>query len=80
MITVFNRKELCITYSMEEQARVRDILSAHNIDYTLSTFGNLCRSEVRGYPGMKHIAQTEYLFYVKKSDYDEAVALLDCKI
>ena len=31
MINVFNRKEVCITYDMAEQARVRDILKQNNI-------------------------------------------------
>ncbi|WP_352400484.1 hypothetical protein [Anaerotignum sp.] len=79
MITIFNRKELFITNSMEDQARIRDLLSAHNIDYTISTFGNLWRSEARGYPGMNNMAQTEYFIYVNRSDYDQAVAILDGK-
>ena len=37
MINVFNRKEVCITYDMAEQARVRDILKQNNIEYDLDT-------------------------------------------
>lgn len=65
---------------MEEQARIRDLLSAHNIDYTLSTLGNLMLSSQRSVPGMKDFTQTQYKFYVKKVDYEEAVAILDGKI
>ena len=65
---------------MEEQARIRDLLSAHNIDYTFSTFGNLMQSSYRGFPGMNDLAQTQYKFNVKKVDYEEAVAILDGKI
>ena len=32
MITIFNRKELCITFDFKEQARVRDVLAVNNID------------------------------------------------
>ena len=35
MITVFNRKELLITFNMKRQYEVRDILAANNIDYTI---------------------------------------------
>ncbi|WMI81701.1 hypothetical protein [Anaerotignum sp. MB30-C6] len=80
MITIFNRKELCITYSMEEQAKIRDVLSSYNIDYSLSTLGNLHISNSRGVPGMQDFTQTQYKFYVKKSDYEEAIAILNGKV
>ena len=37
MLTIFNRRELLNTFSMEEQNRVRDILSQHRIDYRIKT-------------------------------------------
>ena len=37
MITVFNRKELIVTMSMDIQAKVRDILATNNIDYSIKT-------------------------------------------
>lgn len=80
MITIFNRKKLCITYSIEEQANIRAVLSSHNIDYTLSTLGNILQSHSRGMPGMRDFTQTQYKFYVKKSDYEKATAALDGKI
>ena len=33
MITIFNRKELLVTFDMKRQGNVRDILSANGIDY-----------------------------------------------
>ncbi len=44
MITIFNRKELAITYSMKEQARIRDILTAEGIDYIIDTKGTVMRN------------------------------------
>ena len=37
MITVFNRIELVTTYSMEEQANIREKLKSNKIDYRLKT-------------------------------------------
>ena len=34
MITIFNRKELLVTMDMNQQANVRNILSANGVDYT----------------------------------------------
>ena len=33
MITVFNRKELLVTYSMELQSKARNVLNTYGIDY-----------------------------------------------
>ena len=35
MITVFNRKELILTLSLEQQSEIRYILEANKIDYKL---------------------------------------------
>ena len=77
MVTVFNRKELILTYSMELQAMVRDILSKHDIDYSISTMGNLWRT-TRGF-GFNPVTQTEYKIYVRRKDYEKAVFLLNEK-
>ena len=37
MITIFNRKELISTYSMEQQAQIRSLLAANNIPYYIKT-------------------------------------------
>lgn len=77
MITIFNRKELIITYSMEKQAKIRDLLSSHKIEYTISTMGNFWQSDTRGIGTMLPVsAQTEYKIYVRKADYEEALYLL----
>ena len=35
MITIFNRRELCIVFSMTEQSDIKNILSKNNIDYRI---------------------------------------------
>ena len=47
MICLFNRKELLTTVSMEQQAKVREILAANGIQYRVrarSNTGGLSRS------------------------------------
>ncbi|MEA5057017.1 MAG: hypothetical protein VB047_05600 [Anaerotignum propionicum] len=76
MITIFNRKELFITYSLEKQAEIRNLLSAHKIEYTISTMGNTWKANSRGF-GINTLAQIEYKIYVKKEDYEKAVFFLN---
>jgi len=74
MIHLFNRKELLITSSMEQQARVRDILDANHIPNRVRTSSNISRS--RGViPGMRMDLMYQYRIYVKRSDYEKAKAL-----
>lgn len=76
MITIFNRKELFIPYSLEKQAEIRNLLSAHKIEYTISTMGNTWQANSRGF-GINTLAQIEYKIYVKKKDYEKAVFFLN---
>ena len=82
MITVFNRRELLITMDMGMQSRVREILSANGIDYTIKVT-NLQNSSIfenkRGRFGSFGINQDysyEYKIYVHKKDYDFALKLI----
>ena len=43
MITVFNRKELLVTYSMELQSKARNVLNTYGIDYIVDTGGTAAR-------------------------------------
>ena len=70
MITIFNRKELVLTRSMEEQARVRGILAAEGIDYKVQV--NSAR--VRGINSADMLY--EYAIFVRKAEYDKAVYLI----
>lgn len=76
MITIFNRKELCLVFSMNEQANIREALSSNNIKYYIRTINNMSRSGgTRGRMGSfgQNIDLSyQYIFYVHKRDYDKA--------
>ena len=83
MITVLNRKELLVTFSMEEQNRVRDILAANGIDYRVKTVNPSARSYIggsgRGRSGSFGIDQNaayQYYIYVHSKDYERAKHLI----
>lgn len=83
MITVFNRAEVCITYNMDEQYRIRNILAANGIDYRVKTknltspslFGIGSR-ERHGTIGLNMDYAYEYIVYVHKKDYDLAMHVI----
>ena len=83
MITIFNRKEICITYDMNRQAEIRNILQGANIDYVIRTKNRtetmLVRGGTRAYTGSygnRQMMDYEYHIYVHKDDYEEAMYLL----
>ena len=88
MINVFNRKEVCITYDMAEQARVRDILKQNNIEYDLDTkriesplggqslISSPLGAQVSVNSDMSNRC-LEHKVYVKKSDYELAKKLIE---
>lgn len=86
MITVFNRREAAITHSMEEQARVREVLSGNGIDYTFrvinrtspSAFMN--RRAKTGTFGVNMDYAYEYTIYVHKKDFEAAKALIESRL
>lgn len=68
MITIFNRKELIITYDTAIQSKVRDILASDNIDYII---------KVRNvHPYALNLRSYEYKIYVHKKDYEQAGYLI----
>ena len=79
MITLFNRKELTVTFDLNEQARVRTLLAAEGIDYSVKTVNRLSASQISsgsrlrtGTYGQNTEAMIEYSIYVKKTDYERA--------
>ncbi len=74
MITVLNRKEICITHDIQEQMRIRDALRSHNIKYILRTRFASAHSFRRGITvGMNEQQMYEYKIYVHKKDYEAAL-------
>ena len=82
MLHILNRKELLVTFSLEEQARVRNLLHDHNIDYSVrsvnrnsaSAFASGSRSRT-GSMGNLQMDMYAYFIYVHKMDYERAKAL-----
>lgn len=71
MITIFNRKELCITFSMEEYVRVRQVLQRENIPYITDVFNHTSNSNL-GKFGENMDYANEYVIYVHKKDFERA--------
>ena len=83
MIMIFNRKELIVTASMKKQEEVREVLSKNHIPYEVKTVNRSSGSAlggrtraVTGTFGEKPEFMYEYILYVKKEDYEEAVSLI----
>lgn len=83
MITFLNRKEVFTTFSMEEQAEVRELFSREKIDYRLKVISRSSPSPVgrgtratMGSLGQDSQLDRQYLFFTASKDYDAAKALL----
>ena len=83
MITIFNRKEVCITYDINRQAEIRNILQGADIDYVIRTKNRtetmLVRGGTRAYTGSggsRQMMDYEYHIYVHKDDYERALYLM----
>ena len=82
-MNIFTRKELTSTFSMAEQARIREILSANNIEYTVKTVNRKSPSPISagsraaaGTLGENLQAELEYIFYVDKEQYEKVKHLI----
>ena len=77
MINIFNRKELYITFSMDEYVRIRGILNDNNIEYYVKTYGRDFWTRGRkGSFGMDMKSNYEYKFFVKRCDHEKALYLI----
>lgn len=77
MLTIFNRKELCISRSIESQAEIRDILQNNGIEYTFKIIdhNNYYGNEIATRAAYKS-REILYRFYVHKKNYDVALFLI----
>ena len=84
MITIFNRKEIFVTFDMNKQAEIRYLLQGESIDYVIRTKNRTGTMLVRGgttraYTGTygnQQMMDYEYHIYVHKDDYDKALGLI----
>lgn len=78
MITMLNRKELAVTFSLEEQAAIRTKLQDQGIDYTIKTVNRNSPSPIsqerayRGTFGQDPNLDCQYIIYVHKEDFEKA--------
>lgn len=78
MLTIFNRRELLVTLSLERQAEVRKILSANGIDYTVKITnrqGGIQRANMWS-AGFNQNFSWEYKIYVHQKDLEYALHLI----
>lgn len=79
MITIFNRKQVLVSFSMEKQAEAKNILDHNGIKYyekvinrrSASPFGGSTRSRTGSF-GEKTSYMYEYIIYVHKKDFELA--------
>jgi hypothetical protein len=83
MITIFNRKEVTVTFDLNEQSRVRTLLAGEGIEYSVKTVNRMSASPISagsrsrtGTYGQNTDLMTEYIIYVKKADYERALYLV----
>ena len=77
MITIFNRKEVYITFRPEDYARIKDILLCNGIEHYTKFGGNnaISGGRRRSYPIGGSFA-CQFTIYVHKNDYEKAVHLI----
>ena len=83
MITLFNRRELTITWDQARQAQIRAILSSHGIESTVKILdfpasSNACNryGHNAGTFGLNRDYLYAYRIYVRGRDYEEAEYLI----
>lgn len=69
---------------MSVQARIRNLLNDHNIDYSIKTINRTSASPIAaggrsraGNFGQKQDYMYEYVIYVQKNDYEKAAGLVE---
>lgn len=77
MIHIFNRKQLLITWNLQELSAIRDALTSNNIPYRVISRSNVRNSGLRtGVAGVRTDCMYQYYIYVKKGDYEKARYLI----
>jgi hypothetical protein len=82
MITILNRRELTITFSMEQLSKIKAALDSKQINYIVKTINRNSPSVFsdtrarNGSLGQNMNMTYEYIIYVHKNDYDYAQSIL----
>lgn len=82
MITVFNRKELITLVSMQKLFHVREALDNAGIESHVKSSGAMPFTAGRkhGIPFLDQDSAYTYTVYVRKDDYDPAVAAVQAAL
>lgn len=77
MLTIFNRQELTVTFSLKELNRIQNILAENNLEYRVKSClkGGIDRARM-GSMGMNPEQMQEYIIYVHKDDLEMAARLI----
>ena len=70
MLTVLNRKELCITFSIEQQSKIRESLVQYRIPYTVNEITPSAPG--LGTVDLEKECISQYIIYVHKDDFEKA--------
>ena len=79
MITIFNRRQLAVTYALEEKIHICRVLAEQNIAYLVREIHRTAPHAITserprdGSFGKQSEMVTAYFIYVKKSDFTAAV-------
>ena len=79
LIIIFNRKGLTIANTMEQQAKIRDVLASHSVKYYIKVVNRFAHGSSSGHTGsfgLNMDAVYEYTFYVHNDDFETAKAIL----
>ena len=75
-ITIWNRKEVCLTRDLNKMNAVHNILSKHGIDYITRTNSITNLGRYHGTLSIKADYAYEYRIYIHKRDYEFVKDLL----
>ena len=81
MVTIFNRRELLMTYDLRQMNDLRELLRANRIDHSVKaayprTSFVASESRARTASFGPNRRQERYIVYVRKADWEYAVHLL----
>ncbi|MCI9354630.1 MAG: hypothetical protein HFE58_07490 [Firmicutes bacterium] len=75
MLTILNRKELCITFSLQQQSKIRASLTKNHIPYTVNEITPSAPG--LGVVDLEKECISQYIIYVHKDDFEKAKFLTD---
>ena len=77
MLTIFNRQELTVTFSLKELNRIQNILAENKLEYGVKSCLKHSIDRARmGSMGMNPEKTQEYIIYVHKDDLEMAERLI----